>query len=175
MLANRRLLELAVPVPREMVMHDWWLGLLAITCGRILYDDVPTVLYRQHANNEIGATSLFQKLTVGVQDWRSMWKKALKNYANGVLQAHALRERLGGTTSASRSLVDAYCDLFDGAHRRPTRLSKMHQLGIKPSGLLPQAALFARALALPAAVVKPLASAGAPAPGAIEAQMTRGK
>ena len=34
-MVNRALLNLALPVPQEVLMHDWWLALLASACGRI--------------------------------------------------------------------------------------------------------------------------------------------
>jgi rhamnosyltransferase len=152
MLANRRLLELAVPAPAEMVMHDWWLGLLAASCGHLVYDDIPTVLYRQHADNEIGATSLGQKLRAGWRNWRPVWGRALANFRNGIFQARALRDRLRQRHEKQASpmlpLVEDYCRLFDGTHGRPSRLWHMHRLGIRLPGRLRQATLLARAFAL---------------------------
>lgn len=52
---NRALLRLASPVPREAVMHDWWIALVASTFGVMGYLPKPTVLYRQHGHNEKGA------------------------------------------------------------------------------------------------------------------------
>lgn len=56
LLANRRLLEVASPVPAAAVMHDWWCALLA-TSGLIAHVPECLVLYRQHANNRLGARS----------------------------------------------------------------------------------------------------------------------
>jgi hypothetical protein len=54
MLVNRPLLERALPIPKEAVVHDWWLALVAASCGHILYVDEPKILYRQHDSNAIG-------------------------------------------------------------------------------------------------------------------------
>lgn len=52
---NRPALELsAAHVPRSAVMHDAWLYLLLSGTGRVIYDPVPRMLYRQHAGNAIG-------------------------------------------------------------------------------------------------------------------------
>lgn len=55
MLINRPLLEIAAPIPEEAIMHDWWLALVAAGFGRIGVEDIPTVQYRQHGQNTLGA------------------------------------------------------------------------------------------------------------------------
>lgn len=54
-MVNRPLLDLAIPVPEQVVMHDWWLGLIASAFGHIGIVDAPTLLYRQHGSNDTGA------------------------------------------------------------------------------------------------------------------------
>lgn len=54
MLVNRSLLECALPIPKEAIVHDWWLALVAASCGHMLYLDQPTIMYRQHESNAIG-------------------------------------------------------------------------------------------------------------------------
>ena len=42
--------------------HDWWsYALISGAGGTIIYDDTPTLLYRQHGSNEIGAGETFLK------------------------------------------------------------------------------------------------------------------
>lgn len=55
MLINRALKEKALPFPRDIVMHDYWLALAAAMCGKIGFINVPTILYRQHGRNTVGA------------------------------------------------------------------------------------------------------------------------
>ncbi|MDR3121069.1 MAG: glycosyltransferase family 2 protein [Clostridiales bacterium] len=38
-----------------IIMHDWWLGLVASAFGRIAYIREPLILYRQHAQNAVGS------------------------------------------------------------------------------------------------------------------------
>jgi hypothetical protein len=54
MLVNRPLLECALPIPREALVHDWWLALVAANCGHVLYVDRPTIMHRQHGSNAMG-------------------------------------------------------------------------------------------------------------------------
>ncbi len=58
MLANRPLLDLAKDPPASAIMHDWWLALVAAAFGRIGFVDDPTIRYRQHGNNEVGAKNV---------------------------------------------------------------------------------------------------------------------
>lgn len=52
---NRKLAELAYPIPKAAIMHDWWIGLTASAFGTIEAIDEPLVYYRQHGSNTIGA------------------------------------------------------------------------------------------------------------------------
>lgn len=56
MVVNQSLLKLALPIPQEAIMHDWWLVLVASAFGKISYINKPLFYYRQHPNNSIGAS-----------------------------------------------------------------------------------------------------------------------
>ena len=56
---NRPLAALVRSMPEEAVMHDWWAALMALKHGgRIVFLDEPTLLYRQHGNNVLGAPEI---------------------------------------------------------------------------------------------------------------------
>jgi glycosyltransferase involved in cell wall biosynthesis len=38
-----------------IIMHDWWMALIACAFGGVEFLDEPTIKYRQHPDNEIGA------------------------------------------------------------------------------------------------------------------------
>ncbi len=57
-LCNRKLLERAMPIPDEALVHDWWIALVASVFGRIQFLPISTILYRQHQHNAIGATGI---------------------------------------------------------------------------------------------------------------------
>ena len=52
---NRALADLITAEPAFLVMHDWWLGIVASAFGHIEAVQAPTILYRQHVENVIGA------------------------------------------------------------------------------------------------------------------------
>jgi len=57
LMLNRALRERALPIPAAALMHDHWLSLVAAAFGKIAYLPVPTLLYRQHGGNQVGAQS----------------------------------------------------------------------------------------------------------------------
>lgn len=56
MLGNARLREVMGQVPPKDVHHDWWAALVARYLGQIAIVPRPTLLYRQHQSNVVGAT-----------------------------------------------------------------------------------------------------------------------
>lgn len=52
-----RALAIAEKTPELIVMHDWWLYLIAAFLGQVVYDPTPTILYRQHDSNLVGGSS----------------------------------------------------------------------------------------------------------------------
>jgi glycosyltransferase involved in cell wall biosynthesis len=55
MMINKPLKDLIIPIPTQAIMHDWWIALTAASFGKIAYISEPTVLYRQHEQNTVGA------------------------------------------------------------------------------------------------------------------------
>jgi glycosyltransferase involved in cell wall biosynthesis len=62
LLCNQALLDIASPIPNNVIMHDWWLALVAAYTGRVRFLDETLVHYRQHSQNVIGAKSFWQGL-----------------------------------------------------------------------------------------------------------------
>jgi len=55
MMVNQAFQDVVQEVPEEAIMHDWWFALIAAAFGEIGFVNEPTLLYRQHNNNEVGA------------------------------------------------------------------------------------------------------------------------
>lgn len=50
-----------------ILMHDWYLALLASAFGNLVYIDQPGELYRQHGNNVLGARTLSKRVKKWLQ------------------------------------------------------------------------------------------------------------
>lgn len=58
MVLNRAAIDLlnsARPDMKYVAMHDWWAYLVVSACGQVIYDPVPSLDYRQHRDNLVGA------------------------------------------------------------------------------------------------------------------------
>lgn len=95
-MVNRSLLAMALPIPAEVVVHDWWCAVLSGS-GRRAFVDVPTLLYRQHAVNQIGAhsRSLPQRVLRLLRNAPAVLRGAGAAGRNSYRQAQALEQRLG--------------------------------------------------------------------------------
>jgi glycosyltransferase involved in cell wall biosynthesis len=52
----------AMPRAEAIHMHDWWLYLVALAFGRVVYDDEPHILHRQHDANVNGMPSGLRRI-----------------------------------------------------------------------------------------------------------------
>lgn len=57
-LFNKAAKALALPFPDEAIMHDWWIALRISEDGVAAFCEKPSILYRQHSSNKIGAESV---------------------------------------------------------------------------------------------------------------------
>lgn len=72
----------------RIVMHDWWLALLASVYGELVYIDSPTVFYRQHGDNSVGATKY------SVKNWVTKTSINKNSILKSIKQSNALLDCL---------------------------------------------------------------------------------
>ncbi|MDN5580171.1 MAG: glycosyltransferase family 2 protein, partial [Lactococcus raffinolactis] len=60
----------------NIIMHDWYLAVLATAIGKLVHIDQPGELYRQHDNNVLGARTFTKRL----KTWLSGPSKMLEKY-----------------------------------------------------------------------------------------------
>ena len=76
MMINKPVKSLVLPFPEQAVMHDWWIALNVTRKGVINYVNRPTLLYRLHRQNSIGAIQINSKYYAG----------RLKNFSKTISQ-----------------------------------------------------------------------------------------
>lgn len=94
MAINKALRDLAYPIPKDAIMHDWWISLIASACGKTETIETQTILYRQHDSNTLGARTISWK--DGLRKLLQFLKEPEMNTSDAELrekQAAALHER----------------------------------------------------------------------------------
>lgn len=107
---NRALKQICGQIPKECIMHDWWLAAVASLFGKTVCINEPTILYRQHEGNQVGA-----KASYGI----ALIKRKLhtldavkKNYSATYIQANALLKQYGSLLAADkREILQAYVEM----------------------------------------------------------------
>ncbi len=110
MLFNRALAEAAPTLPVEALMHDWWFALIAAAFGKIGFVEEPTILYRQHGGNRVGAKSVSQMsfLASRAANRRELKEAMEKTYRQA---AAFLREYESKLSLQQRELLRQYSTL----------------------------------------------------------------
>jgi len=108
-LINRPLVELALPIPEGVIMHDWWLALIAVSEGIVCDMKISTVKYRQHDNNDTGARQWNLEFVM-----RKIWQgrePMLLSLVKTQAQAKGLI-CVGELSDINRRIVEKYISLY---------------------------------------------------------------
>ncbi|WP_146752166.1 glycosyltransferase family 2 protein [Paenibacillus taichungensis] len=57
----------------SILMHDRWIYLYVSTFGEVIFDEEPTILYRQHQENVMGGSN---------EGWSTKWKRRFDRFIN---------------------------------------------------------------------------------------------
>ena len=93
---NRILRDTALKAltPKKPMLHDWLLALICSMTGIISYIDIPTVKYRQHGNNEVGAH-------VRENTFQKAWRRIREADISAFVKEHKSREVLRRNIAAA--------------------------------------------------------------------------
>lgn len=159
--ANRALLRLALPLPADALMHDWWLALCAARCGSIVFLAAATASYRRHGANTVTVRGFWRTLNPIRTSWTALWRTGVRNHVRAVRQAEALAarlaERAGGCSaaaapvddvneSANQGVIQRFIELHESTHSAAGRVTSAWQLGLRSQTLARTIALYARLL-----------------------------
>lgn len=108
----------------EPVAHDWWAyQLIAGAGGRIVYDPVPAIDYRQHGRNQVGSNNSWRArlsrarlLATGrFKTWNDINRRALRNVAHLLTPEHL-------------AVLDEFCKLGTPSLRE--RIKALRRAGV---------------------------------------------
>jgi glycosyltransferase involved in cell wall biosynthesis len=137
---NRSLYERARPIPPEASMHDRWLALVAAALGSIEVIDQPTILYRQHGGNVIGAKARAPALMRRIRKtlFSRDGQRMIMRYSD---QAATLLDRYGDQMPADlRRPTETLAHLWSFSRWR--RFFRLRRSGVGFRGLMRNAALL---------------------------------
>lgn len=133
---NRALLELSTPLPAQVLMHDWWLALLAASAGKIGFVPLPLVKYRQHQGNVLGAISFgrrVKELLFSLEQWELRMDVIRKSFVQAAFLEARLQQRNIGAGQATLRQAGIYSRALEVPALR--RVGVLREAGIgRPSG-----------------------------------------
>ncbi|HEL9634598.1 TPA: glycosyltransferase family 2 protein [Streptococcus suis] len=94
----------------DILMHDWYLALLASALGKLVFIDKPGELYRQHADNVLGARTLSKRFKKWIRP-HILFKVYWDLIKNSQKQASFLLDK--PLSPADRELVQAFVTIMD--------------------------------------------------------------
>lgn len=93
---------------KGMAMHDWWIAILAEIYGKVGYIDTPTIDYRQHNNNQVGAKNVVSLDYIKRKIKSNTFKREMCGTYN---QAEMILECFGKEMpSSSKKTIEKYCE-----------------------------------------------------------------
>jgi rhamnosyltransferase len=150
MAANRALLGVALPVPADALMHDWWLALCAARCGSIRFLAAATAVYRRHGANTVTVRGFWRTMNPLRTRWIDLWHTGMRNHVRAVRQAEALASRLANRTGAcpraAAPVVQRFIELHDSTRSMASRVTAAWRLGLRSQAVPRTIALYARLL-----------------------------
>ena len=123
---NKALLDI-YKRPEVSFMHDWWLGIIAFTFGKVGYLNECLVKYRQHGSNELGA-----KNPLELSNIRKRNKQRIReNYDCMFAQVEEFlllyKNELGKSRSADTYYAHKYLNAFANMKSK-NRISKIRDI-----------------------------------------------
>lgn len=95
-----------------LIMHDWYLAILAAALGHLVYLDQPGELYRQHGHNVVGAKTQDQRFKLFRQGPRPIYQRYWKHIHEIQAQAQTVLEEVElELSSTQRELLEDWVSL----------------------------------------------------------------
>lgn len=108
MMINNSLAKLCCQhkLPKQALMHDWWISLICSAFGKSAFLDLATIDYRQHGNNSVGAKNVASPSYLLERLKTKSIKKSIRDCME---QAEAFLNCFGDDIPTDKKLI--LCDL----------------------------------------------------------------
>ncbi|MEC9650923.1 glycosyltransferase family 2 protein, partial [Escherichia marmotae] len=141
MFFNKKLISMALPLPDECIMHDWWLLLVATLHGEVYFLKDKLIKYRQHGNNQVGAKK--NGLIEIAKDFYKLKQKAEKNLKETILQMNAFSEKFDeNLPQNTKDKIKAWNKCFFGSDNLFVIFSLMRKYDLRKSTLIKTVGLY---------------------------------
>lgn len=105
MMINKLLKDFILPYNDRMIMHDWWIALIASIVGKIFFIDETLIYRRKHEGNAVGKKeTIYRSLVIEIK--RVIYPKKYNHYKKYVEQAKALHKHLCKKGVDKKKLID---------------------------------------------------------------------
>lgn len=104
LMVNNSLAELSCSctLPKEALMHDWWIAIICSVFGKSGFLDYATIDYRQHGNNSVGAKNVTSPSYLLTKLKSGAMKKSLRGAAE---QAEAFLKCFGDAIPQDKKTI----------------------------------------------------------------------
>lgn len=122
MMFRRRLLSIALPFPPNVLVHDWWLAIVAASKegGGICLVPLPLTAYRQHGANVIGAKIGLRITPIKILRFLArpsrgsvLIEKRIKDWMPNINRTKGYLQRNIWTISESK-IINEVAEIFEG-------------------------------------------------------------
>ena len=109
-MVNRALKQKCGTIPDDCIMHDWWLALVAVLFGKLVCINEPTMLYRQHSDNQVGAKASYG--VAFIKRKLATLSEVRKNYNDTYAQAELALKIYGEwLINYQKEIIGTYCQI----------------------------------------------------------------
>ena len=123
---NKALLDI-YKRPEVSFMHDWWLGLIAFTFGKVGFLNECLVKYRQHENNELGAKNPLELHNIKKRNKQKIRENYDCMFAQVEEFLRLYKDELGKSRSADTYFARKYLNAFANMKSK-NRISKIRDI-----------------------------------------------
>ena len=113
--------------PEVSFMHDWWLGLIAFTFGKVGFLNECLVKYRQHESNELGAKNPLELRNIKKRNKQKIRENYDCMFAQVEEFLRLYKDELGKSRSADTYFARKYLNAFANMKSK-NRISKIRDI-----------------------------------------------